>query len=355
MLRPPPTLHAPVGIPGAQGDGQTDDTAAVQRYLNSGAPAIDLGPYVYAITAVTLPPTVRHIWGWGPAVSSFIPHPSKADKSPLLSVNGAPGIIIESLSSAGILATSCPDITIQNCWASGFLDFGMYIISSPRAQILRNKVTGPGARENIRVASSPNSLVQGNRSFLNATFGIAIQASDNSQILANYCETSSIEGIVLGLEGAGGAQGGIIVNNIIKCMPGHHDLGMSFGLAGQSIQNIIITGNYIQNPWLSGIALSGDNQGFQVSGNTILGACQGNDASWNGSISLMGSPNTAFNSVYGNTFIPGTGHAVWGVKEFNGYQNAGNPDHNTIGVNYGNPGSGGWASTVGLNTQVLAR
>jgi len=150
-----PPCFASVKDFGAVGDGATNDTAALQAALNSGAASICFPKGRYLTDALTVPGTVRRIFGDGELVQRTV----FASVYPLfggglLNIVGVTNLTIEGPQFTGLpnfidasgnsalFVLSCEQMIVRNCRFTGWRTHAVYAQNSSDVLVAENLVYG---------------------------------------------------------------------------------------------------------------------------------------------------------------------------------------------------------------------
>jgi hypothetical protein len=341
---------------------------------------------------ITVPTTVRHIFGHGSLIAAGSPVAfssilgSVDNPGPLLiedinvvvdsvsfpTINGitvlnGSNVTVRGVRSGGVLAVnveSCGNVVVTGCHVDTYKTVALWIRKSNVVDITNNSVSGgeAGGSHGINVGGCSHVNVIGNLVSAAQQFGISISGDENNlpstfvTVSSNICLNSILEGIQFD-----NVRVFTVANNLCYFDATSIDYGMSFfgntasSPAGQVLHGLV-TGNVIYNPWFSGITLDSQVQFVTISGNFIFTPNQGNggtDPSRSGILLLTANTGIGcqFNTIAGNYIYDAAAHMDWRASEstFNG----GTPDNNTFGQNYGNAGLLGFYKTVGALTTVI--
>jgi polygalacturonase len=294
---PPPSARSNIRDSGARGDGVADDTAAIQRALDT-APAtggtlrIPAGRYRIATTtsdrATLFSALDRHLLVSG-----------KTN----LRIEGEPGavLVFENPDAIGLRLVASEHVTISNLELRLTPPAGAPAIVTRRnralldaagcRQLAIDRVTaidsrGPGIRiDTCRDVTITNSTAQAA-----GTFGIIIESSDAVRVASCHLENSRDAG--LRIDRTGGltrTSRGVVFedNTIIGVREG-------FGIAICAGDDARVTKNTIRDAWQSAIAFYQHRNLVRIgrvvlSGNVIENCAAGGHSPTRGAIALFGS------------------------------------------------------------------
>ena len=256
---------------GAVGDGVTDDTAAIQAALNSGAGQVDLVDGTYLITGNVQMNSNQSFVGRGGVLTT-----SNGTFNYGIFVNGKQNVRIEGIRVVGpsggngfdvaVFINASTNVTVENCLIQ---DIGNEAVSpnewghgieigggSTNVKVLNNTIKnikgyGNFRGDGITLRASSNTLIQGNTIDTNRRMQIAVidEATDvkiiGNQLLNGYLAGIDIEPNSVNTTGEITIQGNTIRNFGSK--PGS-TIGVQFygiDLHSNEFDNISIVGNVI--------------------------------------------------------------------------------------------------------------
>lgn len=284
---------------GATGNGNTDDTAAVQTALNlasAGAPASGLADvwlpsgYEFKLSQLAPAPGVR-LWCYGAAIipnlsgiNQALLHYPNANSLSRFEVrggawlgtgsegSGAPQQALFDIVSGG----GCNDVLFQDMYISNWGSGALYLRNPQRARILTNTLQTIGANKTI---NSINFVVDGT---------LANQGQDLFAV-GNIVEASQCAAIAyVNINNSGPTDVRFIAQgNVCVGLTNGNDLSGAInieldGTAAATFNDFLVEGNHIHNPLTAGAAYGvllgqSDNDGgigrAIVKGNTIT--CDG--------------------------------------------------------------------------------
>lgn len=348
---------------GATGDGTTNDNAAIQLALSSGATTVFFPPGTYNISGISVPSTVKTFYGVGDA-TKFVGIGSPTAYVPFITFSNVDGFEAHSFAvtiskvtyptNHALAFNTCSNGRIHdihiidggyigiNVGAGNNLDFdniqidsheawGFYAESaSTRISVTGVKVLTPGLTHSIQINGGTHHKIT--HCYTNTssptTFGINYYNVADSIISNNICVTDEVEGI--NIEDCTRVT---VSGNYIHCLSGHHDFGMSiYGAIGSGTSKCLIEGNNIYFPGKSGIAIASSPTVAcrlnHVVGNLIMSPNQLAEAHGSG-ILLYGSALCSENTIQANRLLDEGSTMKYGVAEFND-GGSGAPQDNVI-------------------------
>lgn len=343
---------------GAKGDGATDDTAAVQAAVNSGASAIFVPAGTYNIQPITIPNTVKAFYGVGEA-SKFVGIGTPANYTPYMNFNALNGFNVGNFAISvdktahptnhacqfgtcisgvvqniriinggyiGLYAPACVRVTFRDLQIDNFVNVGLLAEATPQFLIVDGiKISTKGVNHAIQINGGSGHKIVNCSIYTAGTFCINYYNASDSIIANNSCVTDGVEGI-----NCQDSSKITIIGNIVFCLAGHHDFGISIYGAATPMAHSVIEGNRVYFSGKSGIALAStatiDCRLNHVVGNLIVSPNQLNEAQGAG-ILLYGGKTTE-NSVQANRLLDEGSTMKYGVNEWN--DTSGNPQYNSI-------------------------
>ncbi len=344
---------------GAVGDGVTDDTAAIQLALDSGATAVFAPAGIYNISGITVPSTVKAFYGEGEN-STFVGIGTPAVYSPFIVFNAQNGFDVHSFSIdvnsvtyptnhalqfgscingrvekihildggyMGVYAPACVGITFRDIQINSFAVSGFRADTSPSNLTVDNVQTlSAGSSHDIQIIGGSGHKIVNCKTILSgsAVFGINLLTCTDSIIANNNCTTNTVEGI--NIQDSSKVS---IIGNTVYCISGHHDFGISvYGSIVDTSHNLV-EGNRVYFSGKAGIALASSSTNAckqnHVVGNLVVSPNQLNEAMWGG-VTLYGSTLCSENTIQANRLLDEGSTAKYGVNEYN--DGGGNPQYN---------------------------
>ena len=297
---------------GAKGDNSTDDTAAIQAAVNSGADEVYFPEGIYVVTSVNITSAMR-LFGPGVLKKTSVTGTSmlNIDSSNVeidgLTFNGASvDTLIPTANTADnaiyVSGTSTPtqytNIKIQNCTINGVAGFGIRIDYVTNVWILNNNISYCGYA-GITLLSVVHGIVDGNRiSNINSSagvvnwYGISI-TRDATQTLANSVRPTNC----------------VITNNVVSNVPKWTgiDIHAAFKCVVDSNQVYYCKNGMYAQYDDSSAANKQPSESIVFSNNIVEGNLAAADSSLGiASLGLAGMPNLDI-TIIGNQIINGGG------------------------------------------------
>lgn len=263
---------------GATGDGTTDDTSAVQAAFNSGATAVYFpkASSKYAVGQITVPTTVKHVFG--PGVIR-----QRANNADIFIITSSTGCIFDGLFFEGnwsnglalqpssdnnaIEAVTCSNIVVRNCYFKRIGFHAVWLKNCKDSVVTGNIIfeCGPAiylqGSQQVSVANNViNQPITADTVF---TIGIALESTDGHAYGIN--QNVTIQGNVVrnyknaqGIMAHSGANISIVSNVVDQSI-----LGISINPynATDDCTRIQIVGNTVSSP-TSLAGYSGGNDGI---------------------------------------------------------------------------------------------
>lgn len=360
---------------GAKG-GSANVTDKFQNALNSGESHILIPPGSYNLSQFTVPPTVHAIIGYGPGATILNCVDTMANYQPWMYFNAIAGIefsgftINQPKASYGLNHAlnfgSCTDGVVSNLRFNEAGFFAVYmagcslmdvnrvtvashansaITSEANSQKIRVRdcnILSAGTGHSIAVAGGADHEISG--SFVNGagpgSFGIAIGGSDSlvakNRVIANHREGINLQD----------ASRVSILDNIVRCDPGHADFGISIYAANAPVESCLVSGNRTYNSGGAGIGVASTNYSNafcrynRIADNHVMNPVQAGAAiplEARAGVLLYG-PQTAGNVVQANTTIDQAANMRYGVAEWD--DSLGAPSYNSFIHNHAPIGAG---------------
>jgi len=299
---------------GATGDGVTNDTAAIQAAVNSGADEVYFPEGVYVVASVNITSKIR-LFGSGVLKKTSVTGTSmlNIDSSNIeidgLTFNGASvSTLIPTANTADnaiyVSGTSTPlqytNIKIQNCTINGVAGFGIRIDYASNVWILNNNISYCGYA-GVTLLSVIHGIVDGNRiSNINSSagatnwYGISI-TRDSTQTTANSSRPTNC----------------VITNNVVS------NVAQWTGIDIHAAFKCVVDGNQVyfcKNGMYAQYDSSTDtykqpSENIVFSNNIVEGNAAAVDSGLGiASLGLAGMPNLNI-TIIGNQVINGGGYA----------------------------------------------
>jgi len=347
---------------GATGDGVTNDAAAIQLALDSGATSVFFPPGTYNISGITVPSTVKTFYGVGDA-TKFVGVGSPTAYTPFInfaSINGFEAhsfaITVDTVTYAsnhalafsscwngrahdihiieggyiGVYVSAGLNLDFDNIQIDAHYAWGFYAqVVSTRISLNGIKVLTPGVTHSIQIDGGTHHKITNCYTHTSSptTFGINYYNVSDSIITNSICVTDEVEGINIQDSFRVTVSG-----NYIHCLSGHHDFGISlYGAVGDGTSKCLVEGNNVYYPGKSGIALASsatvDCRLNHIVGNLIVSPNQLNEAHGAG-ILLYGSTLCSENTIQANRLLDEGSTMKYGVSEYD--DGSGAPQYNTV-------------------------
>lgn len=353
-------MHFPNALNyGVKGDGVTDDTVAIQLFLDStagqGSVYFPQTPGGYRVTATLFPAaqTTVHGAGWG---TYFTMDGAWAGSKGLFDLTAKSQVSMQDFRIEGQKATKSGTSTARGVYVanSNYTRFSrLYLHDCSHAGILWDGATRFGVAEACHVVGGGDTVTGGQ------TNGISVDtnmgASSDFSIIGNTFEnipdccvgihnnsnTVTISGNVMDGGGVGravdiaGAQGVSITGNVVKNRTGNNLIGVYDNLATYVASDVSIVGNTLvggQGVGQNGIYVAGTSlitSGVVISGNRIKNMTSV------GIAVLLGSTNL---DITGNIVGGCTSHGIYldcGAQAANFLDNAVMTNHCRQNGGYG--------------------
>ena len=266
LSRPPKTPAGATSIKafGAVGDGATDDTAAVQAAMNTGAGVVHCDPGTFLVDTVTIPASVHH-------VSGACTFKQRSANRNTLRVLRPSGLVIEGLTLQGIPGQ---DIAANN----------NAIVVSGGSNVLIQNITCFGYQQNCIWAEESSDVTVDRILGYGLSKGVQFRGVRRGAITNNVFRDTGLPSrvftIAIYLDSSAGHNFGIctdirIANNLVVNYVNSQAIELHAG------QRITITGNIATNVMMGisiNAAVASDTiSDIAVSGNTIHGTSTGFD------------------------------------------------------------------------------
>lgn len=323
---------------GATGNGTTNDTAAIQSAVNAVA-AVVVPAGTYTISNISVPASCLSFLGQSQSGAVFTPLAGRAAGAALITltntVNGQYGNFTVNATAVltdapvfatgdtgsnifGIVVTNCGGIALQLNACTDTRMFQNYVQDNGVCAIFAGTCTHAEIFDNhcvsassdtdscIQTQSGNNNVIRNNyckRTTASIGFCIGVQSEDYTQVIGNYVEPNTLEGIA-----TTDCSFVSILGNSVICQTGHHDFGITIDAASAIVNSCMVSGNYIFQPGKAGIDFTSASAaacciGCSAQGNTIINPC-GNQ--------LAGEPHAAL-LIVGDA----TNHAVQNTMQNN--------------------------------------
>lgn len=274
---------------GATGNGSTNDTAAIQAALNSGAKAVYFPEGTYAVSTLA-PNNNQKLFGAG--VQSIILATTATADAPtgVIAATSKSGIEVCDLKlqginrpedntptnqdgDRGISFQTCSDINIHDCEVDGFWSFGIVCSGGSNIRINNNYVHDIGNQSCIAISNEVSQATVSNNICNNGKlYGVeAENQTVNSTIVGN-----SIKNCVAGIALVNGAQHITVSgNSILDCnntntISGATGIGLYYvGETARPLYDISTTGNVVSDNNAYALNISGGHQSLTFAGNTF--------------------------------------------------------------------------------------
>jgi parallel beta-helix repeat protein len=340
---------------GAQGNGVSDDSAAITAALVAAAPAkgtVFFPPGTYLVSRPIKPSADVTVAGAGRRSSMIKARSGFSQNGNGLIEIVAPAnrVIVRDLgfiangAVAGVSMESVSDVQVQRCWFDADFWWASFVGSSSKyCKIVDIISEGTTVAHNVEINDSSYCEVSG--SHLKNAFhnGIELYLKTPGELAGNRIVNNTIENAKDAGIRVEGDRATVISGNVVK---GSHDNGLHIAhsevlgpqypsIGGQAVGNSFLdNGGNGEN----GVVLSGDTQGWVFKGNTVRGSgnvgiyvsgvghsIEGNTVSENGRHGIYlrsGAHTVANNSCLNNSTIgqsvgdgirvETSGSSVWG-------------------------------------------
>ena len=235
---------------GAKCDGSTDDTAAIQAALSSGAGTVHLPSGVCIVSKVTVPSDTTLT---GQGAKSELRRRAGASSGAVVTATGAARVTIANLTVNGnaagatgvdsnVFITGSYDVTIDNVRAVNSLLHGVSIQSSTD-------------KANHTISAIRNSTIQST-----AQYGIEAQDTGRIVIEGNRIAKSASHGILVYGTAANAIQNATIVGNVVVDAGGS-GIAIPFVSRGTAttpgVEELTVTGNTVESSAMNGYVIQG--------------------------------------------------------------------------------------------------
>jgi len=305
---------------GATGNGSTNDTAAIQAALNSGAKSVYFPEGTYAVSTLA-PNNNQKLFGAG--VQSIILATTATADAPtgVIAATSKSGIEICDLKLQGInrpednIATNqdgdrgisfqtCSDINIHDCEVDGFWSFGIVCSGGSNIRINNNYVHDIGNQSCIAISNQVSqATVSSNICNNGKLYGIEMENQTINAIISG----NSIKYCVAGIALVSGAKHiAVTGNSILECnntntISGSEGIGLYYvGEAALPLYDITTTGNVVSDNNAYALIIIGGHQNLTFAGNTFQNS---GTTITNKLVEVVATTGTKTNAVFtGNIF-----------------------------------------------------
>jgi hypothetical protein len=340
---------------GAVGDDSNPNTGKIQAALNSGAPDIYIPAGTFRSSALTIPTTVRRIYGSGTlkangtitdytafilatsntnlAIEGITISVSKVTYPTVICIGGVTctklhirNVNIPNAGCFGIYLNACVGSLVSGCYVAAFVQTGIYAASGNANSFVNNSIIGATdlTHHTVLLDQEVDVLFSNNYIYSGPVGGFGLCLDLVTRAIASYNRIRNTNNESISARGADICIKG---NHLTWDGPASQDYGMSFNNAdsGNPTTRLVIDGNYIAGSGKTGIAVGLYVEDCTIINNEIVNVIGNLDSHTYGI--EIGDPvggDTLRTVVRNNTIRLTSGNMTYGVKEL------GNCDYSVI-------------------------